>query len=199
MGRVVGGDDVVRQPRSPAANPSNVARFFSALELQRPIFAAVTASKREGLSEPDFELDSMFAEVSTVASLIGQMHWTLLVAGRPAFISSDHPITPVLWSNQATQTVGAPDVLMLGSSEVRLPVGPRAALLFTWHDADDRVETVPAAAHHGACSTRRRGSRPNGTVSGSRAQAHAVSKNDAPWQQSPPSCSVTMTPEPVDG
>lgn len=135
-------------PRLRDQIPSNVARFFRDLERERPTFAALTRRKRSELSEADFELDSMFAEVSTVASLIGQMHWTLLYFARPVLVSSDHPIDTVAWTRDRDRSVGAPDVLLLDSSEVRLAVGPRAALLLTWADVDDRVEAVRAARHH---------------------------------------------------
>jgi len=64
--------------------PATVARFYTMLEREQPVIAAVTAEHRHELSEADFELDSMFEEVSTVASLLGQMHWTLLRFARPA-------------------------------------------------------------------------------------------------------------------
>ncbi|HEY4277677.1 MAG TPA: DUF4238 domain-containing protein [Conexibacter sp.] len=135
-------------PRSRREIPRNTERFFAHLDRERPIFAGVTAGHRGEFSEPDYELDAMFAEVSTVASVIGQMHWTLLTFGRPALVSSDHPITRIRWTRDRQRDVGAPDLLLLDSSEVRLPIGPRAALLLTWADADDRVEVKRAARHH---------------------------------------------------
>lgn len=135
-------------PRHRQQIPGTVAQFFSALEREAPELAALTARQRHELSEPDFELDSMFAEVSTVASLVGQMHWTLLRFARPVLISSDHPISTVRWTRDASRSHGAPDMLLLDSFEVRLAISPTTALLLTWADADDRVDVVRPARHH---------------------------------------------------
>ena len=135
-------------PRRRQEIPETVDRFYRALESEDPLLAALTVGKRHELSEPDFELDSMFEDVTTVASLIGQMHWTLLRFGRPALISSDHPISSVLWTRDMSRSAGAPSLLVLDSLEIRVALGPTSALLLTWADADDRVDVVRAARHH---------------------------------------------------
>ena len=135
-------------PRRRQQIPDTVARFFTALEREDPMLAALTTGKRHELSEPDFELDSMFEEVTTAASLIGQKHWTLLCFARPALISSDHPISSVLWTRDTSRSAGAPSLLVLDSLEMRVALGPTTALLLTWADAHDRVDVVRAARHH---------------------------------------------------
>lgn len=135
-------------PRRRQHIPATVDRFFHALERDAPLLAARTAGQRQELRETAFELDSMFWEVSTVASLLGQMHWTLVRFARPELISSDHPVSTVLWTRDPTRSAGAPPVLLLDSLEVRVAVSPTTALLLTWADADDRVDAVHAALHH---------------------------------------------------
>jgi len=134
-------------PRQRQQIPGTVAAFFSDLERDHPVMAAATVDQRHELSEPDFELDSMFAEVSTIASLLGQMHWTVLHFARPTLISSDHPISTFPWTSAAPDGTWPGDVV-LGSSEVRVPINPTTALLLTWLDADDRVEVRHPARHH---------------------------------------------------
>jgi hypothetical protein len=135
-------------PRQRRSIPGTVQRFFSDLEQSDPIFAAITRRTRGEFAQPDFELDSMFEEVSTVASLIGQMHWTLLRFARPEVVSSDHPIDAVLWTKDANRSAGAPSGLVCDSREVRIPIGPAAALFLSWADGDDRVDMVHARRHH---------------------------------------------------
>jgi hypothetical protein len=135
-------------PRQRQQIPGTVARFYAALEREAPLLAALTASQRQELTAAEFELDSMFEEVSTVASLLGQMHWTLLRFVWPALISSDHPVSTVLWTSDTRRSAGSPSVLLLDSLEVRVAVSPTTALLLTWADADDRVDAMHAEGHH---------------------------------------------------
>ena len=104
--------------------PDTVARFFADLERDAPALAARTVDQRGELAEPDFELDSMFEEVSTTASLLGQMHWTVLQFDRPELTSSDHPIVCRLWSRDATRARDAPPMRLLESHEVLVATGP---------------------------------------------------------------------------
>lgn len=122
--------------------PDTVARFFADLERDAPALAARTLDQRGELAEPDFELDSMFEEVSTTASLLGQMHWTVLQFDRPELTSSDHPIVCRLWSRDATRPRDAPPMRLLESHEVLVATGPEAALLLTWLDEDDRRSSL---------------------------------------------------------
>ncbi|MDA0168436.1 DUF4238 domain-containing protein [Solirubrobacter taibaiensis] len=128
--------------------PRTVQRFFSSIERTDPMFAAITRRTRDEFAEPDFELDSMFEEVSTVASLMGQMHWALLRFSRPELVSSDHPIDTVLWTSDGNRSAGAPSGLVCDSCEIRIPIGPSAALLLSWADRDDRVDPINARRHH---------------------------------------------------
>jgi hypothetical protein len=122
--------------------PDTVARFLTDLERDAPALAARTGDQRGELAEPDFELDSMFEEVSTTASLLGQMHWTVLRFDRPELTSSDHPIVSRLWSRDPTGARDAPPMRLLESHEVLVTTGPQVALLLTWLDADDRRSSV---------------------------------------------------------
>jgi hypothetical protein len=125
--------------------PDTVARFYAYLDREAPEFAQLTADQRHELSEADFELDSMFEDVSTAASLLGQMHWTLLQFTSPSLVSSDHPISTTLWTRDKTRSSSEPPALLLASLEVRVPIGPTTALLLTWVDADDRADAVRAS------------------------------------------------------
>ncbi|UGS36109.1 DUF4238 domain-containing protein [Capillimicrobium parvum] len=132
-------------PRQRGEIPGMVGRFLDEMEREAPLLAWLTRAGRQELREADFELDSMFDAVSTVASIIGQMHWALLRFSRPELVSSDHPITQAAWSR--TDAGGHVDVSLLGSLEVRVPLDPRDALLLTWADADDRVPGHDAPRH----------------------------------------------------
>jgi hypothetical protein len=132
-------------PRRRQEIPGLVARFYAALEQDALLLAGLTVDQRPELAEADFELDSLFEEISAVASLLGQMHWTLLRFSRPALISCDHPLSTVLWTNDPTRSAGSASVLVLDSLELRIAVSPTAALLLSWNDSDDRVKAVPAA------------------------------------------------------
>ncbi len=132
-------------PRRRQQLPDMVARFYAYLDREAPEFAQLTADQRHELCEADFELDSMFEDVSTAASLLGQMHWTLLQFTSPSLVSSDHPISTTLWTRDKTRSSSEPPALLLASLEVRVPIGPTAALLLTWVDADDRADAVPAS------------------------------------------------------
>ena len=128
--------------------PGTVQRFFAEFERAEPDLAALTERKRDELAEPDFALDSMFEEVSAVASLMCHMHWTLMRFARPALASSDHPLDFVSWSSQPQRFADSSSSLVCTSREIRVPVGPSAALLLTWADRDDRVHAIPAPRHH---------------------------------------------------
>ena len=128
--------------------PRTVSRFFADLEREDPTFAAMTRRGRAEFSQPDFELDSMFEEVSSVASLIGQMHWALLGFGKRELVSSDHPVDALLWSaGDPEWHAESPSSLVLVSRELRVPCGPAAALVLSWLDGDDRVPGVKAPRH----------------------------------------------------
>jgi hypothetical protein len=136
--------------------PETVARFFAELERNAPVVAARTSDQRGELAEPDFELDSMFEDVSTTASLLGQMHWTVLRFDRPELTSSDHPIVCRLWSRDPKGARDAPPMRLLESHEVLVATGPQAALLLTWFDADDRRSSI--VVHGSLVDTFNRGS-----------------------------------------
>ena len=135
-------------PRARDRIPADVEHFFADLERDDPALAAVTAGDRSELSEPDFELDSMFEGVSTVASLLGQMHWTLLHFDRPRLVSSDHPITASPWVSDTSRWMASPNEFVLGSLEIRFAVNPTTALLLTWADRDDRLAARPGTTRH---------------------------------------------------
>ena len=154
-------------PRQRQQIPGTVARFYVALEREAPLFAALTAGDRHELSEADFELDSMFEEVSTVASLLGQMHWTVMRFARPALISSDHPISMLPWTSDPARSAGAPAGLVLDSLEVRVPVSPSRRCCS--RGLTPTTVSVPCAQRSIICahSIAARGGRPSATGSGS--------------------------------
>ena len=106
-------------PRRRQEIPSLVARFYATLEQDAPLLAALTADQRQELAEADFELDSLFEEISAVASLLGQMHWTLLRFSRPALISCDHPLSTVLWTSDLHRVVHCGNACSSSRSDCR--------------------------------------------------------------------------------
>ena len=84
----------------------------------------------------------MFSTALTPTSVFGSMHWTLVEFARPLIATSDHPV--VLWPGGEARGPGAIQVTQAGIMEcieVRLPLSPKHAVLMTWADKPDDVDT----------------------------------------------------------
>lgn len=103
-----------------------------------------------------YHTELLLGHVPKAASVLGSMHCALLDFGRVPVLTGDHPtvVVPLLrpWESAAIKAI--PDGGMLNTIEFRFPVGPRHALLFTWHD-QPHPEHALAAAYEFACDLNR--------------------------------------------
>jgi hypothetical protein len=87
-----------------------------------------------------------------MASVFGSMHWNLIEFPSPWIVTSDHPV--VLWPGGVGARPPAPtppDVGVMETLEIRIPVTPRHAILMTWSDAaDNEPSRLRGSRHHAA-------------------------------------------------
>lgn len=83
--------------------------------------------------------ESMIENQHKLTTLVGSMHWALLVFSNERLVTADHPL--VVMSSEAGAPPGAiPKGGMTEAVEFIFPVGPRRALLLTWIDGIDEQQ-----------------------------------------------------------
>lgn len=83
-----------------------------------------------------FRADTMIRNLRQAVSLLGSMHWALLEFDERLLATSDQPlsIAPIVRPGESGNVGAFLDRPLLECEEIRFPVGPRHALLLTWHD-----------------------------------------------------------------
>lgn len=92
----------------------------------------------------DAERAKKVLRLNKMASLIGWMHWTLVVFDDPLLVTSDQPVAPVpiLGEGQAEEVSVVPRGGWASLVEVRFPLSPYEALLGTWDPGNREAEIV---------------------------------------------------------
>jgi hypothetical protein len=90
--------------------------------------------------KPTGRLLSMLTRSLKLASVRGDMRWSVARFDQPALAYSDHPVTMWPMDLEATQAPGAQQFGPLSALEVRFPLAPDVALLLDWVDRSDRHE-----------------------------------------------------------
>ena len=89
----------------------------------------------------------------TAASVLASMHWTLVRFDSPVVATSDHPVVP--WPGADSLAPQPTPILPTGLCEcieIRLPMSPSRAVLMTWADTPDDLETTTRGARHHAAN-----------------------------------------------
>jgi Protein of unknown function (DUF4238) len=83
-----------------------------------------------------FRADVLLRNIPVLAAVVGNMDWTLVEFSDSVLATSDHPVTvvPILRDGEQAPVTPIPDRFVLECEEIRFPIGPRHALLFTWSD-----------------------------------------------------------------
>lgn len=87
---------------------------------------------------PTQRLHSMLTRSLKLASVLGDMRWSVVRFDQPALAYSDHPV--VMWPMDLTETTALSNQQFgpLSALEVRFPLGPTVALLMDWVDRSDK-------------------------------------------------------------
>jgi len=84
-----------------------------------------------------------------LATIIANMHWTLLATSRPRLVTSDHPVVAIALGDAPTSN---PQVIppggLFNTLEFRLAVRPDLLLLMSWHDTSEERMPRRMANHH---------------------------------------------------
>lgn len=115
--------------RDGLAGPDGVLRAVDAVEVRESVGRMLDNTMRD--------ID-MFWLSRKLCTVIASMTWTLVTFERDVLALSDHPV--VLWpagSRRWNRRGFGRSTAAVDASEIRLPLGPRAALLMTWRDAAD--------------------------------------------------------------
>lgn len=100
-----------------------------------------------------FRAQTMIRNLRRAVTLLGSMHWTLLEFPDGGLATSDQPvvIVPLIPPGETVHARPMIDLAMPECLEIRFALGPRHAMLLTWHDAPDTEAIVQAddavAAH----------------------------------------------------
>lgn len=91
------------------------------------------------VSSPRFLVEMMLDDLLKGGSVIASMHWTILEFADTLLATSDQPVgvMPLLDQDGDAPIMPTPATGLIGSEEVRFPVGPRHALLMTWLSEPD--------------------------------------------------------------
>lgn len=83
-----------------------------------------------------FRADTMLGDLNKAVSVLGSMNRRLVEFDREVLATSDQPVSvvPLLPRGESAPVAALPDKPLLDCEEIRLAVGPRHALVFTWHD-----------------------------------------------------------------
>jgi hypothetical protein len=126
-------------------NPSGKRRFLQlqqeSLARRLPGYQAEwTATQVEAfiarVTSDGFRTDTMLGDLSKAASVLGSMHWTLVEFEDRLLATSDQPLTvvPLLAPGESAPVAAHPETPLLHCEEIRIALGPRHALIFTWQD-----------------------------------------------------------------
>lgn len=112
---------------------------------QQRMPAAAVAAVLDRVRSNEFHSDLMLRQVSKTASVLGCMHCVLLTSGSAAFLTGDHPVVavPLLARGERAPVRPVPERGLRSTIEFRFPIGPRHALLFSWHDEPIHPQMVP--------------------------------------------------------
>lgn len=96
------------------------------------------------LTSERFRVDHMLGMIPKMASLIASAHWSVIEFPAPLLATSDQPVTvvPLLADGVAATVQPHPDHGFLLTEEMRFPIDPRRALLFTWANEPDALEPL---------------------------------------------------------
>jgi hypothetical protein len=88
----------------------------------------------EFITSEQFVVGHMMSMIRKNASLIASAHWTLIEFDDRLLASSDQPVTivPILPKGATTRLEPQPPTGLLNCEEIRFPISPHRALLFTW-------------------------------------------------------------------
>jgi hypothetical protein len=83
-----------------------------------------------------FRVDSVIGDLPKAVSVLGSMNRRLAEFDREVLATSDQPVSvvPLLAPGESAPVAALPDTPLLDCEEIRIAVGPRHALVFTWHD-----------------------------------------------------------------
>jgi hypothetical protein len=145
---------LLRGPRWKAEYEERTRRFLD--EYDDANERDLTAEEREKLNahflEDSRRLIMMFGTALTLASILGSMHWVLVVFDSPLIATSDHPV--VAWPGADNRRPEAPMISQAGvleCLEFRLPLSPTHAVLMTWADwPDDEHILIGGKRYHAA-------------------------------------------------
>ncbi len=100
--------------------------------------AAVIAAVQRALLTDRERHTRMTEQVFLLATMLANMHWTLLTCDEPLLATSDHPIVSLPLGDASVQTTPIPAAGMWNTSEVRVALSPRHLLVATWRDEIER-------------------------------------------------------------
>jgi hypothetical protein len=111
------------------------AREKSLAEYQAEFSSAKSYEKFREQMQSDAERAKKILKLNKMASLIGWMHWTLVIWDEPLLVTSDQPVAPVpiLGEGETQEVSVVPRRGWSSLVEVRFPLSPNEALLGTWH------------------------------------------------------------------
>jgi hypothetical protein len=94
----------------------------------------------------------MAEQVFLLATMLANMHWTVLTCDEALLATSDHPIVSLPLGDVPVQTTPIPVGGMWNTSEVRVALSPRHLLVATWRDEIDgqapRVASAEQILNH---------------------------------------------------
>ena len=132
------------------------------------------------LTSEGFRVDHMLGMIPKMASMIASAHWSLIEFPAPLLATGDQPVTvvPLLADGVAATVQPNPDHGFLLTEEMRFPIDPQRALLFTWANEPD---APPFAVLTTSPPIKPRRDRPGGSrvVSQPRPPSHATADQRA--------------------
>jgi hypothetical protein len=98
--------------------------------------------------------DLMVSNIPKIATLLGSAHWTLLTTSDPILGTSDQPVVPVpiVGPQAAAEITATPAGGFALTTEFRIAIDPRHALLLTWLDDADNIRDIATIGHRDACA-----------------------------------------------
>lgn len=98
------------------------------------------------LTSERFRVDHMLGMIPKMASMIASAHWSVIEFPAPLLATGDQPVTvvPLLEDGVSATVQPHPDHGFLLTEEMRFPIDPRRALLFTWANELDAPEPLRA-------------------------------------------------------
>jgi hypothetical protein len=98
--------------------------------------------------------DIMVSNIPKIGTLLGCAHWTLLTTPEPILGTSDQPVVPVaiVGGEAAAEITATPAGGFALTSEFRIAIDPKHALLLTWLDDADNIRDTATIDHRDACA-----------------------------------------------